>query len=66
MKASNRGEAAGGRGGGVQHPQPGATVYYLVVPATDDITMEILDENKNVIRKFTSVARRRRQWRWAG
>ena len=51
------GGRGGGRGGGVQYPQPGATVdYYLAANAKDDITMEILDENKNVIRKFTSVA----------
>ena len=47
----------GGRGAGVQYPQPGAAIdYYLAASATDDITMEILDENANVIRKFTSAA----------
>ena len=46
----------GGRGSAIRYPQPGADIdYYLAAAPKDDIKMEILDENGNVVRKFSSA-----------
>jgi hypothetical protein len=46
----------GGRGGGIQYPQPGAQIdYYLGKAPSADLKMEILDSSGKVIRMFTSA-----------
>ncbi len=56
IRTSGRG-GGGGRGGGIQYPQPGAQIdYYLGKPPAGDFKMEILDSTGKVIRTFTSSA----------
>jgi hypothetical protein len=44
------------RPGDPQYPRPGAMIdYYLAKPATDEITLEILDGAGRTVRKFSSV-----------
>ena len=44
----------GGRGGGIQYPQPGAQIdYYLGKPPAADFKLEILDGGGKVIRSFS-------------
>jgi photosystem II stability/assembly factor-like uncharacterized protein len=46
----------GGRGGGIQYPQPGAQIdYYVGKAPAGDLKMEILDGAGKVIRTFTSA-----------
>jgi photosystem II stability/assembly factor-like uncharacterized protein len=53
----NTGRGVGGRGGGIQYPQPGAAIdYYLANAADKDIVMEILDAGGKVVRRFSSEA----------
>ena len=45
-----------GRGSGVQYPLNGAMVdYYLAATPATEITMDVLDANGNVLRKFSSA-----------
>ncbi len=55
-------EGAGMRGGSgqPQYPAPGAMIdYYLAEAPSSDITLEMLDEQGNVVRKFTSALQSR-------
>ncbi len=46
----------GGRGGGIQYPQPGAQIdYYVGKEAAGDLKLEILDANGKVIRSFAGA-----------
>ena len=52
-----RSAGRGGRGGGIQYPQPGAPIdYYVGKAPAGDLKMEILDGRGGVIRTFTSSA----------
>ncbi len=53
IRTSGRG---GGRGAALQYPQAGAQVdYYLASAAPGDITLEVLDGEGKLVRKFTSA-----------
>ncbi len=46
----------GGRGAGVQFPQPGAEIDYYVGKPAAEMKLEILDATNKVVRTFTSAA----------
>ncbi|HUK15309.1 MAG TPA: hypothetical protein VLW65_02800 [Bryobacteraceae bacterium] len=47
----------GGRGGGIQYPQPGAQIDYFVGKAPQgDLTLQVLDGSGGVVRTFTGSA----------
>jgi photosystem II stability/assembly factor-like uncharacterized protein len=49
------GRGGGGRGAGIQYPQPGAQIDYFIGSApAGDMKMEILDSTGKVVRTFTS------------
>ena len=53
---SSGGRSGARRGAGPQYPLPGAAIdYYLASAPTGDISLDVLDESGNVIRKFTSA-----------
>ncbi len=57
MRGGRGGGGGGGRGAGPQYPAAGAMIdYYLASPATEDVTIDVLDATGKVVRNFTSVA----------
>jgi len=55
-EAIRTGGGRGGRGGGIQYPQPGAQIdYFLNSAPAGDLKMEILDGAGKVVRTFSSA-----------